>query len=87
MLALFLEAHRRPPVQIILDLDATDDPLHGHQEGRLLKAAKVGSPFITFRSVIVMTVTPWVPAQPFPTVRQIISRLLQPNASRWVLRP
>ena len=23
-----------PPPQIILDLDATDDPLHGHQEGR-----------------------------------------------------
>jgi hypothetical protein len=31
---LFLEAHKRPPAQIILDLDATDDPLHGHQEGR-----------------------------------------------------
>jgi hypothetical protein len=31
---LFLEAHRRPPQQIILDLDATDDPLHGQQEGR-----------------------------------------------------
>ena len=26
---LFLEAHARPPRQIILDLDATDDPLHG----------------------------------------------------------
>jgi hypothetical protein len=32
--ALFLEAHRTPPEEIILDLDATDDPLHGHQEGR-----------------------------------------------------
>jgi Transposase DDE domain group 1 len=31
---LFLEAHRTPPEEIILDLDATDDPLHGHQEGR-----------------------------------------------------
>ena len=31
---LFLEAHRHPPKQIVLDLDATDDPLHGHQEGR-----------------------------------------------------
>jgi Transposase DDE domain group 1 len=31
---LFLEAHKAPPRQIILDLDATDDPLHGHQEGR-----------------------------------------------------
>ncbi|HUA55211.1 MAG TPA: IS1380 family transposase [Candidatus Sulfotelmatobacter sp.] len=31
---LFLEAHRRPPERIVLDLDATDDPLHGTQEGR-----------------------------------------------------
>jgi hypothetical protein len=31
-----LEAHRRPPTQIILDLEATDDPIHGHQEGRFL---------------------------------------------------
>src|SRR5271165_2931440 len=31
---LFLEAHARAPRQIILDLDATDDPLHGEQEGR-----------------------------------------------------
>jgi hypothetical protein len=32
--ALFLEAHAVPPERITLDLDATDDPLHGHQEGR-----------------------------------------------------
>lgn len=31
---LFLEAHAVPPTEIILDLDATDDPLHGKQEGR-----------------------------------------------------
>ncbi|HTD79357.1 MAG TPA: IS1380 family transposase [Chloroflexota bacterium] len=31
---LFLDAHRSPPRQITLDLDATDVPLHGHQEGR-----------------------------------------------------
>jgi hypothetical protein len=31
---VFLEAHARAPQQIVLDLDATDDPLHGHQEGR-----------------------------------------------------
>ena len=31
---VFLEAHHRVPRQIILDLDATDDPLHGRQEGR-----------------------------------------------------
>ncbi|RRH81422.1 IS1380 family transposase, partial [Mesorhizobium tamadayense] len=31
---LFLEAHDKSPGEIVLDLDATDDPLHGHQEGR-----------------------------------------------------
>ncbi len=31
---LFLEAHAQAPQEIVLDLDATDDPLHGHQEGR-----------------------------------------------------
>jgi hypothetical protein len=31
---LFLEAYETAPAEIILDVDATDDPLHGHQEGR-----------------------------------------------------
>ena len=31
---VFLQAHGEPPQQIILDLDSTDDPLHGNQEGR-----------------------------------------------------
>ena len=31
---LFLDAHSTAPPQITLDLDATDDPLHGHQEER-----------------------------------------------------
>jgi Transposase DDE domain group 1 len=31
---LFLDAHDKAPAQITLDIDATDDPLHGHQEGR-----------------------------------------------------
>jgi hypothetical protein len=31
---LFLDVHREAPSEFILDLDATDDPLHGHQEGR-----------------------------------------------------
>ena len=31
---LFLEAHKKPPKEIVLDLDATDDPIHGNQEGR-----------------------------------------------------
>src|SRR5271167_1621461 len=31
---LFVEAHERAPNEIILDLDATDDPVHGEQQGR-----------------------------------------------------
>jgi Transposase DDE domain group 1 len=31
---LFLEAHGSAPQEVVLDLDATDDPLHGEQEGR-----------------------------------------------------
>jgi Transposase DDE domain group 1 len=31
---LFLEAHSRPNYRIVLDLDVTDVPLHGEQEGR-----------------------------------------------------
>jgi hypothetical protein len=31
---LFLQAHQQQPERIVLDLDATDDPIHGHQLGR-----------------------------------------------------
>ena len=31
---MFIDAHELPPTQIILDVDATDDPIHGDQEGR-----------------------------------------------------
>jgi len=31
---LFLDSHKTVPDEIVLDLDATDDPLHGRQEGR-----------------------------------------------------
>jgi len=30
----FIASHRNPPPEILLDFDATDDPLHGEQEGR-----------------------------------------------------
>ncbi len=31
---VFLQSYERPPARIVLDLDATDDPIHGHQSGR-----------------------------------------------------
>jgi hypothetical protein len=34
LVTLFLQAHHQPPERIVLDLDATDDPIHGHQLGR-----------------------------------------------------
>jgi hypothetical protein len=34
LIKVFLQAHSEPPEEIELDLDATDDPLHGKQEGR-----------------------------------------------------
>jgi len=33
-LDVFFQAHEQPPTRIVLDLDATDDPIHGHQAGR-----------------------------------------------------
>jgi hypothetical protein len=33
-LDLFVQSYAQPPAEIVLDVDATDDPLHGHQEGR-----------------------------------------------------
>lgn len=36
---VFLDAHGKAPREIVLDLDATDDPLHGHQEGRFFASS------------------------------------------------
>ena len=30
---IFLESYKKPPKQIILDMDVTDDQVHGNQEG------------------------------------------------------
>jgi Transposase DDE domain group 1 len=37
LVTVFLEAHKRAPKEIVLDLDATDDPVHGEQEGRFFR--------------------------------------------------
>jgi hypothetical protein len=38
LVALFVEAHRRAPAEIVIDLDTTDLALHGEQEGRFFHA-------------------------------------------------
>jgi hypothetical protein len=39
LVAVFLEAHATAPDEIVLDLDATDDLIHGAQEGRFIHGA------------------------------------------------
>ena len=34
MMEVFMASFDRPPEEIVLDMDATDDAVHGHQEGR-----------------------------------------------------
>lgn len=34
LVELFLDSYKRAPKEIILDFDATDDPVHGNQEGK-----------------------------------------------------
>ena len=34
MVNLFVESYQSAPSEVVLDVDATDDPLHGDQEGR-----------------------------------------------------
>ena len=34
LVEVFVQAHEQPPERLVLDLDATDDPVHGRQEGR-----------------------------------------------------
>src|ERR687892_849491 len=34
MVEVFIESHQSAPLEVVLDVDATDDPLYGNQEGR-----------------------------------------------------
>lgn len=38
LVELFIEEHAEPPKRLVLDFDATDDVVHGHQEGRAFNA-------------------------------------------------
>jgi Transposase DDE domain group 1 len=37
-LTIFVEAYKKPPKRLVLDVDATHDPIHGAQEGRHFSA-------------------------------------------------
>ena len=34
MITVFIESYQSAPLEVVLDVDATDDPLHGNQEGK-----------------------------------------------------
>ena len=44
----FYRGYRHPPKQIILDLDATDDPLHAIRKGASFAGALGGYPVVVF---------------------------------------
>ena len=55
LVEVFLEAHVEQPEEVILDVDATDDPLHGKQEERFFTATTSASAtcrFISFVAII-----------------------------------
>jgi hypothetical protein len=43
---LYLESHATPPTEIVLDLDATDIPLYGHQPERFFHRGPHGQVFV-----------------------------------------
>jgi hypothetical protein len=42
----FITSYVRPPECLVLDFDATDDPIHGHQEGRFFHGSYDRSCFL-----------------------------------------
>ena len=62
---LFIEAHARAPRQIILDLDATDDPLHGTKRGASSTAITIAT--ATCRFTFFAAGTSWRPNCAVPT--------------------
>jgi hypothetical protein len=59
MVDLFLDAHDHPPQEIILDLDATDDPVHGTRKGGSSTATTTAT--VTCRSTYSAGATYWRP--------------------------
>lgn len=45
LVELFIESFEKPPNELILDFDATDDPIHGDQVGRFFTATMIATAF------------------------------------------
>ena len=83
LVELFIQAHPQPPEEIILDLDATDDPLHGEQEGRFFHGYYKGYCYLPLyifsgRHLLLALLRPAnidASADALTHVRRIVSRL------------
>ena len=75
---LFLEAHERAPREIVLDLDNTDIPLHGEQEGRFFHGYYKDT--ATCRSTCSAVGTCCWPASGARTSRAVMARLKRSRA-------
>ena len=82
LVTLFLEAHAVPPQEIILDLDATDDPLHGEQEGRFFHGYYGCYCYLPLYVFVVVICSPPSSGPPTSTERPVRSRRLPASCSR-----
>ena len=55
MVSLFLQSHVAAPEEIVIDVDATDDPLYGDQEGAFSTDITVGTVTCRFTSLAAST--------------------------------
>jgi len=67
---VFLAAYQKAPAEIVLDLDATDDPLHGEQEGRFFHGYIATFPCTSF---VVLTCCVPGCARPMSTPLSVLS--------------
>ncbi len=77
----FIASHKEPPEELILDFDATDDRVHGHQEGRFFHGYYDGDCFL---SLLVKRLR-----QVWPTVRIVFredSGFYRHRILRWCER-
>ena len=83
LVELFIQAHPQPPDEIILDLDATDDPLHGEQEAHFFHGYYKGYCYLPLyifsdRHLLLALLRPAnidASADAFTHVQRIVSRL------------
>jgi hypothetical protein len=57
---IFLDAYAKAPKEIVIDLDATDDPVHGHQEGRFFHGYSYEAPIVNAYFAALLSRAIWI---------------------------